>query len=316
MRRMRTRICARTPDSQNSVSVRPSWATSPGRPATRTPGAPSTRHGRAASATSTRPRTTGSDCPNAASAPPSHSAPAPSTPSPPRWACLLVPSPDTEHLQDDGGFAVPAAFRRSWDFSRDGILRSLEGSMERLGLDHIDIVYLHDPDHHWQEASTTGVDTLVELRDQGVVKAVGSRHEPGRDADRVRPPLRRGRRHGGRSSHPARPLRPGRVAAARLGARRGRRRRRGLQLRTALGPPTMRGATYDHQPASRELLGRAAAIADVCERHDSSLPVAAIAYPCSTPVSLRWCSALATPFSPVPTPTGWRPPSPTRSGRS
>ncbi|MEV4048288.1 aldo/keto reductase, partial [Streptomyces sp. NPDC049744] len=87
---------------------------------------------------------------------------------------LLVPSPETAHRQDDGGFAVPASFRRVWDFSRDGILRSLEGSLTRLGLDHVDIVYLHDPDDHWRQASTTGVDTLVELRDQGVVKAVGA----------------------------------------------------------------------------------------------------------------------------------------------
>jgi D-threo-aldose 1-dehydrogenase len=40
-------------------------------------------------------------------------------------------------------------------------------------LDRVDIVYLHDPDEHWDEASTTGVGTLVELRDQGVVGAIG-----------------------------------------------------------------------------------------------------------------------------------------------
>ncbi|WP_026924350.1 aldo/keto reductase [Glycomyces arizonensis] len=85
----------------------------------------------------------------------------------------LVPTPERAHLQDDEGFAVPAAFRREWDFSRDGILRSIEGSLERLGTDRLDIVYLHDPDEHWAEASTSGVQTLVELRDQGVVSAVG-----------------------------------------------------------------------------------------------------------------------------------------------
>ncbi|WP_026931299.1 aldo/keto reductase [Glycomyces tenuis] len=86
---------------------------------------------------------------------------------------LLVPTPERAHLRDDGGFAVPAAFRREWDFSRDGILRSLEGSLERLGTDRIDIVYLHDPDEHWDEASTGGVQALVELREQGVVSAIG-----------------------------------------------------------------------------------------------------------------------------------------------
>lgn len=86
----------------------------------------------------------------------------------------LIPTPETSHLLDDDGFAVPAAFRREWDFSRDGILRSLEESLDRLGLDRVDVLYLHDPDNHWEQASTTGIDTLIELRDQGVVRAIGA----------------------------------------------------------------------------------------------------------------------------------------------
>lgn len=86
---------------------------------------------------------------------------------------LLEPTLERAHLQDDEGFAVPATYRRRWDFSRDGILRSIEGSLDRLGTDRIDIVYLHDPDEHWDQASTSGVETLVELRDQGVIAAVG-----------------------------------------------------------------------------------------------------------------------------------------------
>lgn len=74
---------------------------------------------------------------------------------------------------DDEGFAVPATLRRRWDFSRDGIFRSLESSLERLGTERVDVVYLHDPDDHWDSASTTGVDALVELRDQGAIGAVG-----------------------------------------------------------------------------------------------------------------------------------------------
>ncbi len=87
---------------------------------------------------------------------------------------LLMPSPETSGRMDDEGFAVPAAFRRAWDFSRDGILRSVEDSLERLGLDSIDILFLHDPDDHFEQASTEGVSTLIELREQGVVKAVGA----------------------------------------------------------------------------------------------------------------------------------------------
>ena len=86
----------------------------------------------------------------------------------------LIPTPENSGQLDDDGFHVPAEFRREWDFSRDGILRSLEQSLERLGLDRVDILYLHDPDDHWETASTTGIDTLVELRDQGVVGAIGA----------------------------------------------------------------------------------------------------------------------------------------------
>ncbi len=87
---------------------------------------------------------------------------------------ILVPSPESAGRQDDEGFAVPASLRRVWDFSRDGILRSFEASLERTGLDRIDILYLHDPDDHFEQASTEGIQALIELRDEGVVRAVGA----------------------------------------------------------------------------------------------------------------------------------------------
>lgn len=87
---------------------------------------------------------------------------------------LLVDSPETADRLDDDGFLVAADRKRVWDFSRDGILRSVEQSLSRLGTDHLDIAYLHDPDEHWEEASTTGVSALVELREQGVVGAIGA----------------------------------------------------------------------------------------------------------------------------------------------
>ena len=87
---------------------------------------------------------------------------------------MLVPSPETADRVDDQGFAVPADHRRVWDFSRDGVLRSLEQSLERLGTDRIDIVYVHDPDGHEAEALDGAIPALVELRDQGVIGAVGA----------------------------------------------------------------------------------------------------------------------------------------------
>ena len=86
---------------------------------------------------------------------------------------ILAPTPERAGQLDDGGFAVPATHRREWDFTRDGILRSVEGSLKRLGLDWLDIAYLHDPDDHWAEAADEAMPALAELRDSGVVGAIG-----------------------------------------------------------------------------------------------------------------------------------------------
>ena len=60
-----------------------------------------------------------------------------------------------------------------FDYSRDGILRSLEESLQRLGLDRVDIAYIHDADDHWDQAMGEAYPTLADLRSQGVVKAIG-----------------------------------------------------------------------------------------------------------------------------------------------
>jgi D-threo-aldose 1-dehydrogenase len=62
----------------------------------------------------------------------------------------------------------------TFDFSRDGILRSLEDSLERLRVDRVDILYLHDPDDHWREAIEDAYPVLHDLRADGVVKAIGA----------------------------------------------------------------------------------------------------------------------------------------------
>jgi D-threo-aldose 1-dehydrogenase len=61
-----------------------------------------------------------------------------------------------------------------FDFSRDGVRRSLDDSLERLGVDHVDIALVHDPDNHMDQAIEEAMPALVELRDEGVVQAVGA----------------------------------------------------------------------------------------------------------------------------------------------
>ena len=88
---------------------------------------------------------------------------------------LLRPSPETaDRLDLAHQFAVPAAQRRVWDFTAAGVRRSLEESLVRLGLDRVDVLYLHDPEEDdLGPALASGVPALVALREEGLVRAVG-----------------------------------------------------------------------------------------------------------------------------------------------
>jgi len=88
---------------------------------------------------------------------------------------LLRPNP-----VDDGGldlahdFHVPTTLRREWDFSAAGVRASLDESLDRLGLERVDILYLHDPERHDLDlALAEALPALEALRSEGVVGAVG-----------------------------------------------------------------------------------------------------------------------------------------------
>ena len=77
-----------------------------------------------------------------------------------------------------------APFNPVLDYSRDGVLRSIDQSLQRLGVARIDLVYIHDVDAHSQgseeaaaqafgEALRGALPALLELKEQGVIKAVG-----------------------------------------------------------------------------------------------------------------------------------------------
>ena len=68
-------------------------------------------------------------------------------------------------VNDDGSMTL--------DFTRDGVLRSLDESLRRLKLDHVDIVHLHDPESLKETAIREGFPALAELRAQGVIKSIG-----------------------------------------------------------------------------------------------------------------------------------------------
>lgn len=208
---------------------------------------------------------------------------------------VLVPSPETADSMDDEGFLVPATTRRRWDFSRDGILRSVADSLERTGAERFDVVYLHDPDEHWAEASTSGMDALVELRDQGVVQAIGVGMNQSRmpmdfikrcDIDVVMLANRFTLLEQG----PLDDLLPlalehkvGIVAAAVYNS--------GL-----LSQPEVRtDSRYDYNAAPVELINRAKAIADVCQAHGVTLPEAALQFPLRHPAVISVVAGSRTP---------------------
>ena len=84
---------------------------------------------------------------------------------------LLVPDParDQDVWSDDLPPVGPV-----FDYSYDGTLRSLEESLGRLGLDRVDILHIHDPDNHYDEAMKGSYRALARLRDEGVIRAIGA----------------------------------------------------------------------------------------------------------------------------------------------
>jgi len=190
---------------------------------------------------------------------------------------LLVTNPSPTGSDLDNGFAVPDDLTRARDYSRDGVLRSLDGSLDRLGLDRVDIVYVHDPEEHLDEAIAGAIPALAELRDSGVVGAIGAGMnlwEPllrivkesdvdvvmlaGRWSllDRSGEPLLAGCLERGVSV----------VAAGVFNS--------GLLARS--WPPD--GAPFNYRPAPEEVLAHARDLARVCEELGTTLPEAAACF--------------------------------------
>ena len=61
-----------------------------------------------------------------------------------------------------------------FDFSGDGIRRSVEESLERLGLPRVDILMIHDPDDHMDQAIEEAYPALRQMKDEGLVGAIGA----------------------------------------------------------------------------------------------------------------------------------------------
>jgi D-threo-aldose 1-dehydrogenase len=207
---------------------------------------------------------------------------------------LLVPA-DPPRERDDQGFAVAGDLRRAWDFSRDGIRRSLEASLARLGLDRVDIAYLHDPDDHYRDVIESGYPALHELRAEGVVRAIGAgMNQAEMLADFVRHTDMDVIMLAGRYTLLEQPA---------LDALLPECERRGVAVVAAgvynsgllATPRPARDAKYDYADAPAELLARVNALAAVCERHGVTLPQAALAFPLAHPAVVSVCVGARSP---------------------
>ncbi|MGA5097074.1 aldo/keto reductase [Streptomyces lavendulocolor] len=193
---------------------------------------------------------------------------------------LLLPATgDGDDL--DNGFAVPATHRRVWDFTADGVRRSIEESLRRLGHDRVDIVYLHDPDDHAEDAFHQAYPELERLRAEGVVGAIGAgmnqtamltRFIRDTDVDVV---LCAGRYT---------LLRQSALAALLPGAEaHGKSVIIGGAFNSGLLADPRSGATYDYAAAPPHLLERALRCKAVAERHGVPLRTLALRFPFGHP---------------------------------
>lgn len=161
-------------------------------------------------------------------------------------------------------------------FSRDDVLRSIEESLIRLSVDRLDIVHVHDPDDHEDEALSGAFPALVRLREEGVIRAVGcgmnqaemlERFVERVDLDCI---LLAGRytlmdRRGADTLLP-------RCFERGVGVIVG-----GVFNSGLLAGPDV-NQTYDYAPAQEALVERARAMRSSCERHGVDLAAAAIQF--------------------------------------
>lgn len=196
---------------------------------------------------------------------------------------LLVPQDAAGRTDIDELFDVPADHRRVRDYSRDGVLRSIDDSLTRLGLDRIDLVLVHDPDDFERDALEGAFPALSELRDQGVITSFGAgmnqsamltRFVRETDSDVM---MVAGRwtlldQSAAADLLPVAAERDVSVLAAAIF-------NSGILATDAPG----HGSLFDYGPADRTVVERAQAIARVAHRHGSTLPELAVQFPLQHP---------------------------------
>jgi D-threo-aldose 1-dehydrogenase len=212
---------------------------------------------------------------------------------------LLKPvSPEN---QDKGAWVDPLPFDQLYDYSYDGVMRSFEDSLQRLGVNSIDILYVHDigtATHGveankmlWQQLASGGYRALRELRDSGVISAIGlgvNEWEVLMDAMTLGDWdvfLLAGRY----TLLEQTSLSPFMTTCAERGAS------------VVVGGPfnsgiLVGGATFNYAKAPEAIVAKVKAIEAVCKEFNVPLPAAALQFPLTHPVV---CNVLPGPRSPA-----------------
>ena len=193
-------------------------------------------------------------------------------------------------LQADGsGSNQPSGGESIWtgvpdldlvfDFSYDGAMRSLEASLERLGVDRLDVVHIHDPDDAPDEALQGARKALVKLREERVIRAVGA----GMNQSEM---LCRFAQEGGFDCF----LIAGRYTLLDQSAldellptcleHRASIFVGGVFNSGILAKPDDPNPKYDYASAAPEIIGRARRIDAICSAHQVPIKAAAIQFPC------------------------------------
>ena len=183
--------------------------------------------------------------------------------------------------RENGAYTDTADRRIVFDYSGDGVRRSIEESLRRLRLDRIDIALIHDPDTHWEAAIGEAFPALARLRDEGTVRAIGVGMNQA-------PMLARFAREGDfdvlllanrytllnqEALAEVLPLCDDRRISVMIG---------GVMNSGVLADPRP-GSRFDYSSAPPDVVERAQRLAAVCARHGVSLKAAAVQFPLAHP---------------------------------
>jgi D-threo-aldose 1-dehydrogenase len=208
--------------------------------------------------------------------------------------------PDAEVQPGENGWAEPLPFRPHFDYSYEGIKRSHEDSLQRLGLDHVDILYVHDigrvthgaqHQHYWEQLTQGGgFRALTQLRDEGSVGAIGlgvNEWEVIADAIDV--------------ADIDCALLAGRYTLLEQAAREpllDRCAQRGIGI--VIGGPFNSGILagnrkFNYEDAPADIIARVEAIAAVCRDHEAPIQAAALQFPMGHPAVVSCVAGAQSP---------------------